>query len=119
MQLLGNSKKEIDEDKDGELVPKIENVDVVVIHCNVVNNTHQQKSRVLHSFAPGKQFGKSVTAETQSLIMLKTTSAEFSFIEIWLTNQNHITLIVGPDRKVNRFKKDFKKYKFYKILGRG
>ena len=43
MQLLGSSKKEIDQDKDGELVPKIENVDVVLIHCNVVNNTHQQK----------------------------------------------------------------------------
>ena len=54
MQLLGSSKKEIDQDKDGELVPKIEIVDVVLIHCNVVNNTHQQKSRVLFSFVPDK-----------------------------------------------------------------
>ena len=38
MQLLRSSKKEIDQDKDGELVPKI---DVVLLHCNVVNNTHQ------------------------------------------------------------------------------
>ena len=42
MQLLGSSKKEISQDKDGELVPKIENVDVVLIHYNVVNKTHQK-----------------------------------------------------------------------------
>ena len=82
MQLLGSSKKETDQDKDGELVPKIENVDVVLIHCNVVNNTHQQKSRVLYSFVPAKQFGQLINVEPKSLIMLKTTSAEFSFIEI-------------------------------------
>ena len=42
MQLLGSSKKEIDHDEDGQLVPKIENDDVVLIHCNVVNNTLNQ-----------------------------------------------------------------------------
>ena len=57
MQLLGSSKKEINQDKDGELLPKIEVVDVALIHCNVDNNTHQQKSRVLFSFVPDKQFG--------------------------------------------------------------
>ena len=89
MQLLGSSKKEIDQDKDGEIVPKIENVDAVLIHCNVINNTHQQKSRVLYSFVPYKQFGQLITVERQSLIMLKTASAEFSFIEVWFTNQNN------------------------------
>ena len=69
MQLLGSSKKEIGQDKDGELVPKIENVDVVLIHCNVVNNSHQQKSRVLYSFMPDKQFAKLLNVEPQSLVM--------------------------------------------------
>ena len=120
MQLLGSSKKETDQDKDGELVPKIKNVDVVLIHCNVVNNTHQQKSRVLHSFVPDKQFGKLISVEPQSLIMLKTISAEFLFIEIWFTNQNNeppeiedsvnITLIVGPDRTLILKSINFTKY---------
>ena len=82
MKLLGSLKKIIGKNKDGELVPKIEVADVVLLHCNVVNNTHQQKSRVLRSFMPDKQFGQSITVEPQSLIILKTTSAEFSFIEI-------------------------------------
>ena len=88
MQLLGSSKKN-NQDKNGKLVPQIENVDVVLIHCNVVNNTHHQKSRVLHSFVPNKKFGQLVNVEPQSLIMLKTTSAAFSFIKTWFTNQNN------------------------------
>ena len=57
---------------------------------------------------PDKQYGILINVEPQSLIMLKTTSAEFSFIEIWFTNQNNepleieisvnITLIVGTDK---------------------
>ena len=49
-KLLGSSKKEIEKDKDGELVPKIEIVDVVLIHCNVVNinKTHIINKKVKH-----------------------------------------------------------------------
>ena len=86
MQSLGSTKELIHVDKDGELVSKIENADVVLIHCNVVHNTHQQKSRLLYSFVPNKQFGKLINVEPQSLIMLKTTSTESSFIEISFTN---------------------------------
>ena len=89
MKLLGFLKEEIDQDKGGELAPKIENVDVTLIHCNVANKIYQQKSRVLYSFVPDKKFGKLINVEPQSLIMLKKTSAKFSFIEIWLTNQNN------------------------------
>ena len=80
MQLLGSTKKEVNKDKDGELVPKIENVDVVLIHCNVVNNTHEQKSRVLYYFVPDKQFCQLITIKPELLIFLKTTSAEFRLI---------------------------------------
>ena len=107
MKLLGRSKKDIDQDKNGELVHKIEVIDVVLMHCNTVNNTHQQASKVLFTFVPNKHFGQLITIEPQSLTMLKTTSAEFSFIEIWFTDQNNrpleiednvnITLIIGTD----------------------
>ena len=107
MKLLGRSKKDIDQDKNGELVHKIEVIDVGLMHCNTVNNTHQQASKVLFTFVPNKHFGQLITIEPQSLTMLKTTSAEFSFIEIWFTDQNNrpleiednvnITLIIGTD----------------------
>ena len=88
MQLLGSSKKDIDKDKDGEIVPRLETVKVVLVHCNLVNNNYQQASKVLFTFVPNKQFGQLTTIPRHSLTMLKTNS-EFSFIEIWFTNQNN------------------------------
>ena len=41
MKLLGSTKKEIDKDKNGEYVPKLESVEVVLIHCNLVKNDYQ------------------------------------------------------------------------------
>ena len=50
MKLLGSAKKDADKDKDGEDVPKLESVEVVLMHCNLVNNNHQQASKVLVLF---------------------------------------------------------------------
>ena len=58
MQLLGSSKKVVDKNKNGELVPRLETVDVVLVHCNLVNNSYQQASKVLFTFVPNKQFGQ-------------------------------------------------------------
>ena len=92
MQLIGSSKK--------TLIKR-----VVSAHCNLVNNNYQQTSKVLFTFVPNKQFGQLITITPHSLTMLKTTNAEFSFIEIWFTDQNNrrlemednvnITLIIG------------------------
>ena len=46
MQLLGSSKKVIEKNKDGEIVPRLETVEVVLVHCNLVNNNYQQASKV-------------------------------------------------------------------------
>ena len=59
MKLLGSTKKDVD--KDGEDVPKRESVEVVLVHCNLVNNSYQQASKVLFTFVPNKQFGQLIT----------------------------------------------------------
>ena len=86
MQLLGSSKKVIDKSKDGEIVPRLETVEVILVHCNLVNNNYQQASKVLFTFVPDKKFGPLITITPHSATMLKTTNAEFSFIKIWFTN---------------------------------
>ena len=86
MQLLGRSKKVIGKNKDGEIVARLEAVEVVLVHCNVVNNSYQQTSKVLFTLVPIKRFGQLITITPYSQTMLKTTNAEFSFIEIWFTN---------------------------------
>ena len=63
--------------KDGEIVPRLEAVEVVLVHCNLVNNNYQQSSGVLFTFVPNKQFCQLITITPHSLKMLKTTNAEF------------------------------------------
>ena len=48
----------MNQDKDGEDVPKLESVEVVLVHFNLVNNKYQQTSKVLFTFVPNKQFGQ-------------------------------------------------------------
>ena len=50
MKLLGSTKKDVDQDKDGKEVPKLKSVEVVLVHCNLVNNNYQQTSKVLFTF---------------------------------------------------------------------
>ena len=89
MQLLGISKQVIDKNKDGELVPRLEFVEVVLVYCNLVDKNYQQASKILFTFVPNKQFDHLITITPHSLTMLKTTNAEFSVLEIWFTNQNN------------------------------
>ena len=86
-------------------MPKLETVEVGLIHCNLVNSNYQQASKVLFTFVPNKQFRQLITITPHSPTMLKKTNAEFSFIEVRLTDQNNrpleiednvnITLIIG------------------------
>ena len=60
MKLLGSTKKDVDQEKDVEDVPKLKFVEVVLVHCNLVNNNYQEASKVLFTFVPNKQFGQLV-----------------------------------------------------------
>ena len=54
MKSLGSTKKDVDQNKDGDNVPKFEPVEVVLVRCNFVNNNYQQASKVLFTFVPYK-----------------------------------------------------------------
>ena len=105
MKLLGSTKKDVDKDKDGEIVPKLESVEVVLVHCNLVKNDYQHTSKVLFSFVPNKQFGQLINISPHSLTMMNTVNTEFSSVEVWFTDQAskaleiednvNLTLIIG------------------------
>ena len=51
MHLLGSTKSKITENKNGEKVPNLEITEVVLVHCNIVNDNCKQKSGVsIHLF---------------------------------------------------------------------
>ena len=84
MQLLGSEKKDIDQNKNGELVPRLETVEVVLVHSNLVNNSYQQASKLLFTFVPNKQFGQLVNITPHSPTLLKRTNAEFHLLKFGL-----------------------------------
>ena len=57
MKLLGSTERQINKDKNGENVPHLEIVELVLVHCNLVNNDYQQDSKILFTFVPNKSFG--------------------------------------------------------------
>ena len=103
MELLGSTGKDIDKDKDGEDVPKLESVKFVLIHCNLVNNNYQQASKVLLTFVPNKQFGHLITSSPHVLTMLKATNAEFQSIQVWFTDQNNSPLEIEDSVNITNY----------------
>ena len=71
MKLLGSTKDTINADKNSKKVLKLQNVEVVLVHCNLVNNAYQQHSTVLFSFVPTKQYGQLISISPKSLFFLK------------------------------------------------
>ena len=88
LELLGSTKKkDVDSDKTSGDVPKLESVEVVLVHCNLVKNNYQHSSKVLFSFVPNKQFGQLINILPNTLTMMNTIKTEFSFVEVWITDQ--------------------------------
>ena len=87
MKLLGSTKSKISKDKNGENVPHLESVELLLVHCNLVNNDYQQDSRILYTFVPNKPFGSLLEISPTNYIFLKTFNSEFQEIKVWFRNQ--------------------------------
>ena len=57
LKLLESTKRKITKDKNDKNVPHLEIVELVLVHCHLVNNDYQQDSRMLYTFVPNKIFG--------------------------------------------------------------
>ena len=88
MKLLGSTENKITEDKNGENVPHLEITEVVLVHCDIVNNDYQQDSRVLCTFLPNKLFGSLLEISPTNHIFLETFNAEYDEIKVWFMDQN-------------------------------
>ena len=98
MKLLGTTKNKITKDKNGENVPHLEINEVVLVHCNIVNNNYQHDSRVLYTFVPNKPFSSLLEISPTNNIFLETFNSEYDEIKIWFTDQNSKPLEM-EDRK--------------------
>ena len=88
MKLHGSTKTKITKNKNCENVPHLEISEVLLVHCNSVNNNHQQDSRIFYTLVLNKSFRKLLDISHKNVIFLKTFNSEFSCIEVWFTDQN-------------------------------
>ena len=105
MKLLASTKKVVDKDKNGENIPKLEIVEVVLVRCNLVKNDYQYRSKVLFTFVPNKKFEQLINISPHAFTMMNTVNAEFYYVEVWFTDQStkaleiedniNLTLITG------------------------
>ena len=80
MTVLGSTKRKISKNENGENMPYLEFTEVVVIHCNFVNNSYQQNSRVLYTFVPNKLFGQLLDISPKNFIFLKCFTQNFHIL---------------------------------------
>ena len=68
---------------------KLESVlEIVLVHCNLVNNNYQQAFKVLFTSIPSKKFGELINIALHSVTILNPTNTELSFTKIWFTDQS-------------------------------
>ena len=87
MKLPESTKNETTKDKNDENVPRPEITEVTLIQCNLINNSYQKNSRALYTFVPNKLFCQ-LEISSKSFIFLKIFSLQFSYVEVWFTDQN-------------------------------
>ena len=88
MKLLGSTESKIAKDKNGENIPNLEITEVVLVHCNIVNNNYQQDSRNLYTFVPNKPFSSLLEISPKNYIFSRIFNSEFQEIKVWFTDQN-------------------------------
>ena len=99
MKLLGSTDSKITKVKNGGNVPYLEVVDLVLVHCNLVNNDYKQDSTILYTFVPNKTFESSLEISQRNHIFVNTFNSEFQEIKIWFTDQTSKPLEIGD--KIN------------------
>ena len=82
MKLLGSTEDKITKDENGENVLNLEIAELVLAHCDIVNNDYQQDSRVLYTFVANKPFGSLLEISPTIFIFLKTFKSEFQEIDV-------------------------------------
>ena len=71
IRLIGSTEKVIAKNKNGENVPEWEVVYVILLHCNILNNSYQQASKVLFTFESDKKFEQLITMATSFINNVK------------------------------------------------
>ena len=88
MKLLGSTKNKITKNENSENLPHLETTEVLLVHCDIVNNDYHQNARALYTFVPNKPFSSLLEISPTNDIFLKTFNSEYDEIRVWFAGQN-------------------------------
>ena len=88
MELLESTESKIKKAENDKTVPNSEITEIVLVHFNIFNDIFQQNLRVLYTFVPNKSFGQLLDILLKNIKVLKALESEFSYIEVWFTDEN-------------------------------
>ena len=80
-------------------MPHLEITELVLVHCNLLNNGYLEDSRILYTFVSNKTFGSLSEISPTNHIFLKTFNSEFQEIKVWFADQTSKSLKV--EDKIN------------------
>ena len=100
MEILGRAESKITKDKNGESEPHSKITELVLVHCNIVNNDYQHNSGALYIFVSNNSFGQLSYVSPKKFINLRFFNSEFSEIEVWFTDQNSKPLEIEKKKKI-------------------
>ena len=86
--MLGSTKSRVTKNRAGENFPHLEIIEAVLVQNNIVNDNYKRSSRVLYILVPNQPFGQLLDICPKNFIVLKTFDSEFSYIEVWFTDQS-------------------------------
>ena len=86
MKLLGSTENKITKDKNRENLPHLKVTEVLLVHCNIVNNDYQQNSRVLHTFVSNKPFSSLLEIYQTNHTFLEIFNSRYNEIIVWFTD---------------------------------
>lgn len=86
--VLGFSNHTITTTSHGDLVPKLERVEAVLVHCNLAQNNFTQDSSLIFSFVPDSAFTTQLHQKPNFPLWRQTRkNSEIREIDIWFTDQ--------------------------------
>ena len=85
IKFLASTKNIINKDKNGKIVSHLEITEVVLVHCNFLNNDIYTIHESYIHFFPNKLFGKLLDISPKNFIFFKTFNSEFSYLNVWFT----------------------------------
>ena len=86
------TEEKITKGKNDENVPHLENIEVVLVYCKILKNKYQRESWVLPAFVPNDSFGQLLNILPKNHVYTEKFYSEFSYIEVWFTDQNSKSL---------------------------